>query len=188
MQKLRLLLLASGLALLLPVTGYTQSVSDMAELSPDDRRAYMDSMSPDERAAMREKWRSEREGLSDEERMALRERMVANQPEGAGKKRKDRHVQRREQWASMSEEERAAKRAAHAEKKAQRREQWESMSEEERAAKRAARAEKKAQRRAQWESMSAEERAESRKNGHEGMHHGKQDRWQPRDESSSSAE
>ena len=156
MQKLRLLLLASGLALLLPVTGYTQSVSDMADLSAEDRRTYMESMSPDERAAMREKWRSEREGLSDEERMALRERMAANRPEGAGKKRKERHAQRREQWESMSEEERAAKRAA--------------------------RAEKKAQRRAQWDSMSEEERAEARKNRREGKHHGKQDRRRTRDE------
>ena len=141
MQKFRLLLLASGLALLLPVAGYTQSVSDIAELGPEERRAYMETLSPDERAAMREKWRSEREALSDEERTALRERMAANRPEGAGNESKDRHAQRREHWESMSEEERAAKRAARAEKKAQRREKWNAMSEEERAA---ARSEKRA--------------------------------------------
>ena len=162
MQKLRLLLLASALALLLPVAGYTQSVSDIAELGPDERRAYMEALSPDERAAMREKWHSEREALSDEERMALRERMAANRPEGAGKKHKERHAQRREHWESMSEEERATKRAAHAEKKAQRREQWESMSEE--------------------------ERAEARKNRREGKHHGKQDRRRPGDETGTGAE
>ena len=55
MQKLRLILLASGLALLVPATGFTQSLSDLQDLSPEDRRAYMESMSPDERAAMREK-------------------------------------------------------------------------------------------------------------------------------------
>ncbi len=86
---------------------------------------------------------SEREGLSDEERKALRERMAADRPEGAGKKRQERHAKRREHWASMSEEERQAARARHKEKKAKRREKWESMSEEERAAAREKKRERK---------------------------------------------
>lgn len=57
MKKLRLLLLASGLALLLPVAAYTQSVSDFADLGPEERRAYMETLSPDERAAARDKRR-----------------------------------------------------------------------------------------------------------------------------------
>ena len=77
MQKLRLIILASGLALLLPVTGYTQSVSDIQDLSPEERRAYMESMSPDERAAMREKWRAELDALPEDERRAMRESMAA---------------------------------------------------------------------------------------------------------------
>lgn len=59
MQTRRLILLASGLAMLLPVTGYAQSLAEIQDLSPEERRTYMDSMSPDERTAMREKWRNE---------------------------------------------------------------------------------------------------------------------------------
>jgi hypothetical protein len=70
MQKLRLILLASGLALILPVSGHAQSVSDLENLSPEDRRAYIESMSPDERAAMREKWHSERASMTKAERAA----------------------------------------------------------------------------------------------------------------------
>ena len=58
MHKSRLTLLASGLALALPVSGYAQSAADVESLSSEDRRAYLESMSPDERAAMAEKWRS----------------------------------------------------------------------------------------------------------------------------------
>jgi hypothetical protein len=129
MQKLRLILMASGLALLLPVTGYTQSISDLNDLSPEDRRAYMQSMSPDERSAMREKWRAELDAMPEEERQAMRESMAANRPEGA----RSRDA-RRERWESMSEEERADARRMREERMLQRREKWESMSDEERAA------------------------------------------------------
>jgi hypothetical protein len=129
MQKLRLIILASGLALLLPVTGYTQSVSDIQDLSPEERRAYMESMSPDERAAMREKWRAELDAMPEEERRAMRERMAADRPEGQRNR-----AAMRERWESMSEEERAAARLKREQIRAQRREHWESMSEEERTA------------------------------------------------------
>jgi len=115
MQKIRLILLASGLALVMPISGYAQSISDIANLSPEDRRAYMESMSPDERAAMREKWHNERASMSDEERAAFK-------------------ANRRAQWESMSDEERAAIRAKRQENHAKRREKWQSMSDEERAA------------------------------------------------------
>lgn len=134
MKNLRIILIATGLAVLLPISGYTQSVSEIKDLSPEDRRAYMESMSPDERAAMREKWRGELDAMSDEERAAVREKMAANRPEGAREMRHERNDQRREKWDSMSEEERAAARKKRQENKALRREKWESMSDEERAA------------------------------------------------------
>lgn len=115
MQKLRLVLSALVLTFLLPASGFAQSVSDLENLSPEDRRIYMESMSQDERAAMREKWRAERAAMSDEERAAMKQ-------------------ERREKWEAMSEEERDAMRAKRQEGKAKRREKWESMSEEERAA------------------------------------------------------
>jgi hypothetical protein len=113
---------------LLPVTGYTQSVSDIQDLNPEERRAYMESMSPDERAAMRDKWRAELDAMPEEERRAMRERMAADRPEGqrnraamreraARLKREQIRAQRREHWESMSEEERTAareKRGKHA--------------------------------------------------------------------------
>lgn len=129
MQKLRLILMASGLALLLPVTGYTQSISDIKDLSPEDRRAYMQSMSPDERSAMRDRWRAELEAMPEDERRAFRESMAANRPEGA----RNRDA-RRERWESMSDEERSDARRMREERMLQRREKWESMSDEERAA------------------------------------------------------
>ena len=122
MQNLRLILLASGLAFVLPISGYGQSISDIENLSPEDRRAYMESMSPDERAAMREKWAVERAALTDEERAAMRA------------KRQEIQAERRAKWESMSEEERDIVRAKRQEIHAMRREQWESMSDEERAA------------------------------------------------------
>ena len=70
MHKIRLTLLASGLALALPVSASAQSAADVGSLSPEERRADLESMSPDERAAMREKWRAERQAMSDEDRAA----------------------------------------------------------------------------------------------------------------------
>ena len=129
MQAFRLTLLAAALATLLPLTGYAQSVSDLKEMSPEDRRAYMQSMSEDERKAMREKWRAEMDQMTDEERRAFREEMAANRPD-----RGQRQHAMRERWSSMSDEERAAAREQRAARKQQRRAKWDAMSEEERAA------------------------------------------------------
>jgi len=95
MRNVRLIMMASGLALL-PLAGMAQSIEKFHALSPEDRQTYMQSMSPDERRAMRDKWRAEMESKSDAERAAARE-------------------QRRQKWESMSEEERAAMRQRRSE-------------------------------------------------------------------------
>jgi len=130
MKKFRLMIMMSGLALLLPVTGITQSVTDISELSPDDRRAYMQSMSDEERQAKREQWRAEMDAMPEADRKAMRKKMAANRPQrGSG----DRAAMR-ERWESMSDEERAAAKVQRKERKAQRRETWNAMTDEERAA------------------------------------------------------
>lgn len=98
MRNLRFIFLAASLAVLSPIATYAQSISDLEALSPEDRRNYVESMSPDEREAMREKWRAERAAMSDEERDAVRA------------KRQQDKARRREKWQSMSDEERAAAR------------------------------------------------------------------------------
>ncbi len=130
MKKFRLLIMMSGLALLLPVTGIAQSVSDISELSPEDRRAYMQSMSEDERRAKREEWRAQMQAMPEADRNAMREKMAASRPQRGNR---DREAMR-ERWESMSDEERAAAKAQRQERKQQHREAWESMTDEERAA------------------------------------------------------
>ncbi len=107
MHKLKTLLISAGLALLTaPVSA--QSVTDLQDMTPEDRRAYLESMSDDERNAMREKWRNEVENMSEEERQAMREKRRAK-----GEKNRE-HA--RERWQSMSEEERAVAREKRKEK------------------------------------------------------------------------
>jgi len=130
MKKFRLLLMVTGLTLLIPVAGIAQSVGEISELSPEDRRAYMQSMSEDERKAKRAEWRAEMQAMPEADRNAVREKMAADRPQRGGR---DREAAR-EHWESMSDEERAAAKAQRQERKAQRRETWESMSDEERAA------------------------------------------------------
>ena len=71
MHTIHKFLLVGGLGLLLPFGASAQSITDLEELSPEDRRNYMESMSPEEREGMREKWRSEYENLSDEDKQAF---------------------------------------------------------------------------------------------------------------------
>lgn len=129
MRKFRLLFVIAGLSLLIPVAGMAQSVAEFSELSPEDRRAYMHSMSEEERQAKRTEWRAEMEALPEAERKAIREKMAANRPQRGGR---DREAMR-ERWESMSDEERAAARAKRQQRKAERRAAWEAMSDEERA-------------------------------------------------------
>jgi hypothetical protein len=158
MKKFRLMVMIFGMAMLVPVTGAAQSIGEISELSPEDRRAYMQSMSEEERQAKRAEWRAEMEAMPEADRNAIREKMGANRPQRGGK---DREAMR-ERWNSMSDEERAAAKAQRQQQKAQRREAWESMSDEERAIIKAERQQKKAQHRENWQSMSDEERAAAR--------------------------
>jgi len=143
MRTIHKILLASCLSILLPFAAYGQSISDLQGMSPEDRRVYIESMSDDERTAMREKWRAEYENLPEEEKMAIREQRAANQKGRAGGR--DREAMR-QRWDAMSEEERAAAKERRNAQNEKRRAQWESMSEEERAAARAKRGEQKGQR------------------------------------------
>jgi hypothetical protein len=107
MQKLRLILAVTGAALVLPLATSAQSVDDLREMSPQERREYIEGLSPEERETLR----AERRAHRTEQRAAMREH-----------------------WQSLSDEEREAARQAHRERVEQRRQHWESMSEEDKAA------------------------------------------------------
>ena len=68
MKKFRLLLMISGLTMLFPVAGFAQSLEEISELSPEDRRAYMQSMSEEERQAKRAEWREQMNAMPEAER------------------------------------------------------------------------------------------------------------------------
>jgi hypothetical protein len=141
MCTIQKILLVSSLSLLLPFAASAQSVSDVQALSPEDRRTYMESMSDDERNAMREKWRAEYDQLPEDQKMAMREQRAANR-DGSGR---DREAMK-QRWDAMSEEERAAAKDRRRAQDDKRRQRWESMSEEERAAMREKRGGHKGQR------------------------------------------
>lgn len=115
---------------LLPLAATAQSLSDVQELSPDDRRTYMEAMSPEEREAKRAEWKAEHDAMTPEQRVAMRARRDANQAE------------RRAKWESLSDEEREAKREQMRGRRAEMRERYESMSPEEREIARQARGER----------------------------------------------
>ena len=143
MRTIHKILLASSLCILLPFAAYGQSINDLQGMSPEDRRIYMESMSDDERTAMRGKWRAEYENLPEEEKQAIREKRAANQ---SGRNRGRDHEAMRQRWDSMSEEERAAAKERRQGQTEKRRAQWVSMSEEERAVAREQRGDRKGQR------------------------------------------
>ncbi len=99
-------------ALLLPLGAFAQTLTDIDALSPEDRRAYFQAMSDEERAAKREQLHKEWEALPDEQKQAMREKRNAA--------RDERRAAQREKWQSMSDEERQAarekSRAKHAER------------------------------------------------------------------------
>jgi hypothetical protein len=143
MRSIRKLLMAAGLCLLLPVAASAQSLSDVQAMSKEDRRNYIESMSEDERSAMRSKWRAEFEQLPEEQKAAIRAQRGGNR-DGKGRTGDREAMQQR--WDAMSEEERtemAERRRANQEK---RRAEWDAMSEEERAAVRENRGKKNGQR------------------------------------------
>jgi hypothetical protein len=131
MRTIQKILLTLSLSLLLPLAASAQSIGEFQDLGPEERRAYMESMSDDERTAMREKWRSEFDNLPEEEKQAMRDKRAERRgAEGGGR---DREAMR-ERRESMSEEERTAAREKRRASQEQRRERWDSMSDEERAA------------------------------------------------------
>ncbi len=97
-------------ALLLPLGLQAQSLSDVQNLSPEERSAYLDSMSDEERQAKREEWRAERAGMSDEQRAAMREEMRTRRDSMSAEDRQARREEMRRRWDSMSEEDRATAR------------------------------------------------------------------------------
>jgi len=139
MPLVKILGLLTGLFLFVG-SASAQSVNELMDLSPEDRKAYMESMSDDERAAMREKWRGEMQNMSEEERQAVREKRGAAAGQGGQRRNKEAM---RERWESMSEEERAAAKEKRATRKQERKARWDAMSEEERTAAREKRQQRK---------------------------------------------
>ena len=111
MQSFQKAIVAMSLSLLLPLAVSAQSLSDLKEMSPEDRRAAYESMSDEQRTAIQDQRRAEYDSMPEEERQAMREKRSANR-DGS-----DREA-RRERWESMSEEERAGAREKHRGKKA----------------------------------------------------------------------
>ena len=140
MQTIQKTLMIFGLCLLTFAVS-AQSITDLQNMDREERRSFMESMSDEERSARGAKWRTEFDGMSDEEKQAIRQKRGANR----GDDGRDRAAMR-ERWESMSDEERSQakeRRAAHSEK---RRERWDSMSDEEKAAAREKRGEQDGQR------------------------------------------
>ena len=110
MSRIRLFIAAVTALLLLPMGATAQSLDELRDMSPAERQAYVQSLSPEERetlrAAMKERW----ESMSEEEREAIRE------------KRREMKAKRREAWNNMSDEEKAAARAKMRERRAEMRE------------------------------------------------------------------
>ncbi len=127
-------------SLLLPFAASAQSITDIKNMSPDDRRTYLQSMSDDERSTMMEKWRAEFDSLPEEEQQALRAERADQRGTREGKR--DREAMR-QRWDSMSDEERATAKERYQARSAERRQRLESMSDEERAAAREKRGERK---------------------------------------------
>ncbi len=150
MHTIQKFLLVSSLSLLLPVAASAQSGSDIRAMTPEDRRVFMESMSGDERAAMRDRLRAEYDALPEEEKQAIREQRALRRE---GRVRHRNRAAMRERWESMSDEERAAAKDRRRARQDQRRQRWESMSDEERAA--------------------ARERREQRRGDHRGHHKGR---------------
>ena len=97
-------------ALLVPLGLQAQSLSDFQNMTPDERRSYLDSMSEQERQAKREEWRAERDAMSEEERAAMRDKMRAQREAMSEEERRAMREQMRSRWEVMSDEERAAAR------------------------------------------------------------------------------
>ncbi len=112
----------SAMLFTLPLAPLAQSLTEFHNMTPDEKRAYIDSLSEQERVAKREQWRAERDAMSDEERAAMHAERMAKREE------------MRAHWNALSDEVKQAKREAMRAHREERRALWESMSPEERAA------------------------------------------------------
>ncbi len=108
--------------LALPLGLQAQSFSEFHEMSPEQKRAYLDSLSEQELQAKREQWRAERDAMSDDERAAMHAERMA------------RREEMRARWNELSEEEKQARREAMRAHREERRAMRESLSPDERAA------------------------------------------------------
>lgn len=126
MQTLRLILTVAGAALALPLAVAAQSVDDLKDMSPQERRDYVEGLSAEEREALRAERRAQWESMSDEERAAAGDRKRAH--------RAEHRAAMHEHWQSLSAEEREAALQKHRERVEQRRQHWDSMSREDKAA------------------------------------------------------
>ena len=97
----------------------------------------MESMSDDERTSMRQKWRSEYDDMSEEDKATVRKR----RSESRGG---DREAMR-ERWNAMSDDERTAAKERRRDRGGERQARWDSMSDEERATAREKRGQHKGQ-------------------------------------------
>jgi hypothetical protein len=131
MSTIQKILILSCLSLIAPSAVVAQSLNELQALSPEDRRAYFESMSEDERTAMSGKWRTEFDSLPDEQKQAIRDQRAR---EFGGRSRNRDRAAMQDRWETMSEQERVVARERRQEMKQRRNERWESMSEDERAA------------------------------------------------------
>lgn len=125
MKTLRLIVALSGLALLAPAA-FAQSIDDLKEMSPEERREYVQGLSDEQRQALKAEQKARWDSMSDEERKAARREM--------NERRQLNRDAMRQKWDSMSDEEREAARAKRQAQREQHRETWNNMSDEEKAA------------------------------------------------------
>ena len=117
---------ASGLMLLVPAAGLAQVPDGLEDMTLEQRREYVQSLSGEERQALKKQLRARWEGMTEEERAAARRQQE--------ERRNANREARRQQWESMSEEERAAAREKRESRKQKQRAEWDNMSAEEKEA------------------------------------------------------
>jgi hypothetical protein len=126
MQRLRLIIAAAGLALLMPLGSLAQAPDAPEDMTPEQRRAYMQGLTEPERQALREQKRAQWEAMSDEERRLARRQK--------SEQRDKKRAAMREHWQSLSEEEREAARQQHREQAEKYRDTWNNMTDEQKSA------------------------------------------------------
>ena len=111
------------LALLIPTAGLTQVPEGLEGMTPEQRREYVQGLSDDERQALKKQLRAQWDAMSEEERTAARR-------DQADRRAANKEAMRK-QWDSASEEEREVMRAKRDAQKQKQREVWNNMSDEE---------------------------------------------------------